>query len=205
MGIKQAVAAGGILLACAWLLWGCGAAPDPGLPAAGVPVAAAPDTGFTLRSAAFGEGQSIPARYTCEGLDLSPPLAWSAPPAGARSLALVVRDPDAPDPAAPQMTWTHWLLLNLPPVAGHLPERAGEPGAGGSPPGSLDGLNDWGRAGWGGPCPPVGRHRYQFVLFALDTQLTARPDWTRQQLEELARTHALGRAELTGVYQKHQP
>lgn len=176
-------------------------APAPAPPVDPVGGGGAPD-GFRLSSAAFADGGSIPARYTCEGLDLSPPLAWSAPPAGTLSLALLVSDPDAPDPAAPRLTWTHWVLLNLPPEAGRLDEQAGN-GPAVAP--ALDGLNDWERGGWGGPCPPVGRHRYQFQLLALDTRLAARADWTRHQVEEAARGHELGRARLTGTYQKSQP
>jgi Raf kinase inhibitor-like YbhB/YbcL family protein len=191
----------------ALLAAGCGAAGDmAGRSAASAPaVPAAEEKGFRLSSAAFAEGQEIPARYTCEGLDLSPPLAWSAPPAGTKSLALLVSDPDAPDPAAPRMVWTHWLLLGLPPAAGALPEQAGNAGHEGLPPGTLAGLNDWGRADWGGPCPPVGRHRYRFTLFALDTLPPPRADWTRPQLEALAGTRALARAELLATYRKRQP
>lgn len=203
-------AATAILLALGLL--GCHSAPPdpparPASPVAQAPAgtAAQPPTVFALRSAAFGPGQEIPARYTCEGLDLSPPLDWDAPPAGTKSLALLVRDPDAPDPDAPSMVWTHWLLLNLPPAARGLPEQAGNAGHAGVPAGALDGLNDWGRPGWGGPCPPVGRHRYQFVLYALDTLLSTRQDWTRPQIEALAATHSRATAELTATYQKRQP
>ena len=193
----------------AWGLTACGTAPpDPPTAPVAAPAAAVetgPPAVFALRSAAFGPGQEIPARYTCEGLDLSPPLDWDAPPAGTKSLALLVRDPDAPDPAAPSLTWTHWLLLNLPPAAGGLPEQAGNAGHSGTPVGALDGLNDWGRPGWGGPCPPVGRHRYQFVLYALDTLPARRPDWTCAQLETLAATRALATARLEATYRKRQP
>ena len=113
--------------------------------------------GMRIRSAAFEEGQPIPRPYTCEGRDVSPPLAWDGMPAGAKSLVLTVDDPDAPDPAAPRVTWVHWVLYNLPASAGGLPKAVA---AGALPQGTLQGINDWGRAGYGGPCPPVGRHRY---------------------------------------------
>src|SRR5690348_17467172 len=121
-----------------------------------------------LVSGAFEQGASIPKRHTCEGEDLSPPLAWSGVPAGTRSLALVVDDPDAPDPAAPKMTWVHWVLYNLPPTATSLPAGATRATL---PPGTREANNDWKAAGWRGPCPPVGKHRYFFKLYALDTVL----------------------------------
>ncbi len=112
---------------------------------------------LTLKSPAFSHLGEIPRRYTCEGADVSPPLAWSGVPEGTRGLALVVDDPDAPDPAAPKMTWVHWVLYNLPPTAGALPEGVETDAL---PPGTLEGLNDWKQPGYGGPCPPIGRHRY---------------------------------------------
>lgn len=118
-----------------------------------------------LKSPAFEDGGAIPARYTCEGADVSPPLVWEGLPEGTRSLVLIVDDPDAPDPAAPRMVWDHWLLYNLPPECGGLEEgvRARD-----LPSGTLEGVNSWGRRGYGGPCPPIGRHRYFHILYALD-------------------------------------
>ena len=107
-----------------------------------------------ITSTAFGHQSGIPTLYTCEGKDASPPLAWTDIPAGAKSLALIVDDPDAPDPAAPKMTWVHWVLYNLPASNGGLPE-----GVKMLPAGTLEGVNDWKRTGYGGPCPPIGRHR----------------------------------------------
>ena len=122
---------------------------------------------FALHSSAFAPGAEIPRRHTCEGDDVSPPLAWSDPPAGTQSFALVVDDPDAPDPKAPKRTWVHWVVYDLPASAHALAEDAGS-----SPPsGARVGKNDFGRAQWGGPCPPIGRHRYFFKLFALDAPL----------------------------------
>lgn len=154
---------------------------------------------FSLTSPAFSPGGEIPMRHTCEGQDLSPPLAWSGAPAGTRSLALIVDDPDAPDPAAPKMTWVHWVLYGLPADAVELTEAVP---VGALPAGTREGRNDWGRTGWGGPCPPIGRHRYFFKLFALDGAL---PDLGRPSASELERAmagHVLARAELVGTYQK---
>lgn len=154
---------------------------------------------LTITSTAFAPNATIPARYTCEGNDVSPPLAWSGAPAGTRSFALIVDDPDAPDPAAPSMTWVHWVLYDIPTTAGGLPEAVA-PGA--LPAGTREGVNDWGRAGYGGPCPPVGRHRYFHKLYALDTLLPdlRRPD--KAALEKAMHGHVLAQATLIGTYQK---
>jgi Raf kinase inhibitor-like YbhB/YbcL family protein len=110
---------------------------------------------MTITSSAFAHNGSIPKLYTCEGKDISPPLAWGGVPNGAKSLVMIVDDPDAPDPAAPRRTWVHWLLYNLPVDSSGLPEAVHS-----LPAGTLNGLNDWQRSGYGGPCPPIGRHRY---------------------------------------------
>src|SRR3954463_13108125 len=125
-------------------------------------------TALTLSSTAFTHHGEIPARHTCEGQDVSPPLAWSGLPAGTSSLALIVDDPDAPDPRAPKTTWVHWVLYNLPAAATALPEAAT---AANLPAGAREGINDWNSSGYRGPCPPVGRHRYFHKLFALDVVL----------------------------------
>ncbi len=152
-----------------------------------------------LSSTAFTHQGAIPSRHTCEGDDTAPALAWTGAPAATRSLALIVDDPDAPDPAAPKMTWVHWVLYNLPPTADHLPE-AGRP----LPAGSLEGRNDWQRTGWGGPCPPIGRHRYFFKLYALDVLLPDLESPTKAQLEAAMKGHVLEQADLIGTYQKQQ-
>src|SRR5450830_1641764 len=126
-----------------------------------------------ITSTAFASHGSIPAKHTCEGPDVSPALAWVGAPAGTKSFALIVDDPDAPDPAAPKMTWVHWVLYNLPAAARALPEAV-KPNA--LPTGAHEGVNDWGRTGYGGPCPPIGRHRYFHKLYALDMTL---PDLKR--------------------------
>jgi hypothetical protein len=150
-----------------------------------------------ITSTAFTPNGAIPAKYTCEGKDVSPPLAWAELPAGAQSLALIVDDPDAPDPAAPRMTWVHWVLYNLPAQPGALPEAVEA-----LPAGTREGKNDWGRSGYGGPCPPIGRHRYFHKLYALDTVLPDLGQPTKAQLEQAMEGHILGQAELIGTYQK---
>lgn len=152
---------------------------------------------FVLESPAFPALGPIPLLYSCEGKDVSPPLAWSGVPSGTQSLALIMDDPDAPDPAAPKMTWVHWLLYNLPAGATGLPEdlRA-------LPPGTLQGLNDWQRVGYGGPCPPIGTHRYFHKLYALDTVLPDLKLPTKAQLESAMQGHVLAQAELIGTYRK---
>ncbi len=150
-------------------------------------------------SESFEHDQEIPVEYTCDGDDRSPPLAWSGIPDGTRSLALIVDDPDAPDPAAPKMIWVHWLLYNLPPDCAGLP--AGTVSAG-LPAGTGEGLNDWKRTGYGGPCPPIGRHRYFFRLFALDARLPDLAQPTRARLELAMEGHHLEEAILMGTYRR---
>src|SRR5207247_7980341 len=121
---------------------------------------------LTLTSPAFGPKAEIPAVHTCEGADTSPPLEWSGVPGRAKSLALIVDDPDAPDPKAPKMTYVHWVMYDIPPSTGNLTASTKK-----APAGARDGSNDWKKTGYGGPCPPIGRHRYFFKLYALDTML----------------------------------
>jgi Raf kinase inhibitor-like YbhB/YbcL family protein len=154
-----------------------------------------------LVSPAFAPKGEIPTRYTCEGEDLSPPLRWSGVPAAARSLALVVDDPDAPDPRAPKRTWVHWVLYAIPPTATGLDEGAGPDEL---PAGTRVGRNDGGRTGYGGPCPPVGRHRYFHKLYALDVELAELRSPTKAELEKAMEGHVLARAELLGTYEKRK-
>ncbi len=149
-----------------------------------------------LVASAFAEGSEIPRRHTQEGEDLSPALAWSGVPAQAQSLVLIVDDPDAPDPAAPRMTWVHWLLFNLPPVDGGLAE-----GTKSFPPGTGHGTNDRHTTDWHGPKPPIGRHRYYFRLYALDTRLELPGHPTRAQIDTAMQGHILAQASLMGTYQ----
>jgi len=157
-------------------------------------------SGLVLRSPAFADGAAIPIRHTCEGTDASPALEWSSVPAGAKSLALVVDDPDAPDPRAPRMTWVHWVLYDLPPTSAGLPEAVGHA----LPGGTRQGVNDWKRTGWGGPCPPIGRHRYFFKLYALDALLGDLGNPTKARLEAAMKGHVLAEAQLLGTYEKQR-
>lgn len=148
-----------------------------------------------IDSSAFSEGQEIPGRYTGEGDDLSPPLSWSGIPGGTKSLALIVDDPDAPDPAAPKMVWVHWVLYNIPPSAEALEE-----GIKTLPVGTREGVNDWKRTGYGGPMPPIGRHRYFYKLYALDVSLNLPGSPTKSSLENAMKGHILAEATLMGTY-----
>jgi len=152
-----------------------------------------------LRSSAFAHHADIPSLHTCEGRDQSPPLAWSGVPAGTQSLALIVDDPDAPDPAAPKMTWVHWVLYNLPPDTPGLPAGVSHASL---PPGTREGFNDWQREGYGGPCPPIGRHRYVHKLYALDIVLPLLKPATKAALEKAMQGHVLAQGELVGYYEK---
>ena len=155
---------------------------------------------FTLTSPSFGPGAEIPRRHTCEGQDVSPALQWAGAPEGTRAFALIVDDPDAPDPQAPRTVWAHWLLYDLPADTSALAE-----GVRALPAGTREGLNDWKRTGDGGPCPPIGRHRYFHKLYALDAPLGDRGRPTRLVLVDALQGHVLAQAELIGTYQKHQP
>jgi Raf kinase inhibitor-like YbhB/YbcL family protein len=152
-----------------------------------------------MTSTAFEHEGAIPTHYTCEGDDVSPPLAWSGVPEGARSLVLIVDDPDAPDPAHPRMTWVHWVLYDIPVTADGLDEGVA-PSA--LPPGTREGLNDWKRTGYGGPCPPIGRHRYFHKLYALDAELGDLGPATKTEIERAMKGHILAEGVLLGTYQK---
>jgi Raf kinase inhibitor-like YbhB/YbcL family protein len=154
---------------------------------------------LAITSPAFAHGREIPAVHTCEGADTSPALTWTGVPDAAKSLALVVDDPDAPDPRAPKMTWVHWVLYDIPAGTSGLAEAVRS-----LPAGTREGLNDWKRTGWGGPCPPVGRHRYFFKLYALDRTLEDLGRPTKAALERAMEGHVLARAELMGTYEKRR-
>jgi Raf kinase inhibitor-like YbhB/YbcL family protein len=154
---------------------------------------------LTITSPAFANDAPIPTEYTCKGQDVSPALAWSGVPAEAKSLALIVDDPDAPDPGAPKMTWVHWVLYDLPVDSVGLSEAI--PSAD-LPTGTREGVNDWGRTGYGGPCPPIGRHRYFHKLYALDTELPDLGEPTKPKLEKAMEGHVLAKAVLVGTYEK---
>jgi Raf kinase inhibitor-like YbhB/YbcL family protein len=141
-----------------------------------------------LTSDAFVQGGSIPARHTCDGDDVSPPLSWREAPAGTATFALVVDDPDAP-----AGTWVHWVLFDVPASASGMPE-------GGRPTGAREGRNSWGRTGYGGPCPPSGTHRYFFKLYAVDRTLGLEPGLTAAELARALEGHVLAEAVLMGRY-----
>jgi Raf kinase inhibitor-like YbhB/YbcL family protein len=153
---------------------------------------------LSINSPAFASSGPIPQRYTCDGDGRSPPLRWSGVPDGAQSLVLVVEDPDAPDPAAPKRVFTHWVLYNLPPKSEGLAEGIG---TGNLPAGTREGRNDWQRTGYGGPCPPVGRHRYFFRLIELDTKLPDLGAPSKADVEAAIANHAIETAELVGTYE----
>jgi Raf kinase inhibitor-like YbhB/YbcL family protein len=148
---------------------------------------------LTLSSPAFASGGDIPAQFTCDGADTSPPLAWSGVPAKSASLVLIVDDPDAPDPVAPTMTWVHWVVFNIPPEDSAVD-------AGQSPKGAQQGLNDWKQIGYRGPCPPIGQHRYFFKLYALDIKLPDVVRATKAHIESAMQGHILAQTQLLGRY-----
>lgn len=148
-----------------------------------------------LTSTAVAEGQTIPARYTCDGGDVSSPLAWTDPPEGTKTLAIISDDPDAP-----MGTWVHWVLYNLPPKTRQLPEAF--PADEQLPDGTRQGRTDFGRTGYGGPCPPSGTHQYFFKLYALDAVLDLAPGATAKQLKRAIEGHTLARAVLMGTYRR---
>jgi Raf kinase inhibitor-like YbhB/YbcL family protein len=166
---------------------------------AGEPVKEA--TVMKLQSAVFKGGGEIPKLYTCDGKDVSPPLAWSDVPNGTKSLVLIVDDPDAPDPKAPKMTWVHWVLYNIPPDSTSLVEGVK---ADKLPAGTREGLNDWKRTGYGGPCPPIGRHRYFHKLYALDIVLPDLGKPTKAKVEKAMEGHIIESVELIGTYQRQR-
>ena len=152
---------------------------------------------FSIESSAFAVNGPIPAVYTCDGRDLSPPLSWSAPPPGTKSLALISDDPDAPNGR-----WVHWVIYNVVPSRRQLAEAfPTEPEL---PDGTRQGTTDFGRTGYGGPCPPSGTHRYVFTLYALDRVLSLPPGATAQQLESAMHGHVVGQAQVMGTYRRQK-
>jgi hypothetical protein len=146
-----------------------------------------------ITSPAFADNTPIPDRFTCRGDDISPPLDITGVPEGAESLVLIVDDPDAPDPAAPKFVWEHWVLWNIAPGTSAI-------GAGTVPAGAVQGTNSWGRTRYGGPCPPIGTHRYFFKLFALDTTLALSTTSIKADVETAMQGHVLAQTELLGLY-----
>jgi len=154
---------------------------------------------MTITSPAFFHNSDIPAEFTCDGLDVSPPLEWTGVPSNAKSLILIVCDPDAPDPKAPKMTWVHWVLYNLPPAITSFEQRVTGSDL---PSGTREGENSWKQTGYGGPCPPIGRHRYFFKLYALDTVLPDLGEASKEKLEKAMDGHVIAKAELVGLYKR---
>jgi Raf kinase inhibitor-like YbhB/YbcL family protein len=154
---------------------------------------------MTLTSRAFADGAAIPKEHTCDGKNTSPPLAWSAVPADARSLVLIVDDPDAPDPAAPKRTYVHWVLYNLPPNDGELPAAVA---ADQLPQGAIQGINDSKHRHYDGPCPPIGRHRYFHKLYALDTTLPDLGAATKAEVEQAMSGHVVAQTQIIGTYER---
>jgi Raf kinase inhibitor-like YbhB/YbcL family protein len=152
---------------------------------------------LTLTSPSFRHNGPIPEHHTCDGADTPPPLEWSGAPQGTKSFALIVDDPDAPDPKAPQRTYVHWVLYDIPASVSTLADTST-----GFPKSARQGTNDWNRTGYGGPCPPVGRHRYFFKLYALDTTLGGKGAMTKAQLEKAMDGHVIEKAELVGTYER---
>ena len=153
---------------------------------------------FTLTSSAFANNAAMPRKYAADGEDVSPPLQWMDAPLQTRSFALIVDDPDAPDPQAPQRTWVHWVLYDIPVATRALTEDAARLKL---PAGTRVGQNDWHSADYGGPAPPIGRHRYFHTLYALDTVLPDLRHPTKAQLLKAMRGHVLAEARLMGTYQ----
>jgi hypothetical protein len=154
---------------------------------------------LSLTSPAFQANGEIPKEYTCDGKDQAPPLAWGGTPDGTKSFALIVDDPDAPDPKAPKTTWVHWVVYDIPASATALPKAAA---AKSLPAGTREGVNDFKHTGYGGPCPPVGRHRYFHKLYALDATLGDLGRPTKAALEKAMKGHVLAQAELVGTYER---
>lgn len=152
---------------------------------------------LTLTSPDFTHESQIPKLHTCEGKDLSPALEWKGAPANTKSYVLIVDDPDAPDPKHPKQTWVHWVVYNLPAETKSLPQNAKS-----LPSGAKEGVNDFKKSAYGGPCPPIGRHRYFFKLYALDTQLPDLGKASKADVERAMKGHVIGQAELMGTYEK---
>jgi len=171
------------------------AAPSAVEPAPGVQLAT-----LSVMSSSFPANGPMPAKHTCEGEDTSPALAWSSPPPATKSIAVIVDDPDAPDPAAPKTVFVHWVLYDVPPSTKELAEGANS--AANAGPGARDGKNDFGKTGWKGPCPPKGRHRYFHKVYALDTVLPDLGAATKAELEKAMSGHVLAKGELVGTYEK---
>jgi Raf kinase inhibitor-like YbhB/YbcL family protein len=180
-----------LVTVCLLVLAGCRGAELQDTPAV------AGDSTLALSSPVFGDGGAIPAQYTCDGQDVSPPLAWSGRPSGTESFALIVDDPDAP-----AGTWVHWVIYDLPAETRQLPE--GVPADDRLADGGVQGRNSWPKMGYGGPCPPSGTHHYFFKLYALDIMLGADPGLGKAELLAALEGHVLAQAQLVGTYARQE-
>lgn len=152
---------------------------------------------FKIFSNSFSHVGEMAKQYTCQGEDISPHLKWDHAPDGTKSFALIVDDPDAPDPEAPQMTWVHWVLYNIPANCSELVEDIQK-----LPEGTNIGINDWKKAAYGGPCPPIGRHRYYHKLYAVDIILPQIDNPTKEAVLGMIKDHILAETVIMGTYQK---
>lgn len=150
-----------------------------------------------ITSSAFTDGNMIPAKYTCDGQDISPPLEWKDVPAGTKSFVLISDDPDAP-----MGTWVHWVAYNIPPDVAKLDENVKREKE--FKNGMRQGSNDWPKIGYGGPCPPSGTHRYYFKLYAIDTMLDIKPGATKTQILDTMKGHVLSEAQIMGRYHRQK-
>ncbi len=150
-------------------------------------------TAFSAGATSFASGSVIPKEFTCKGADLRPEIHWSGAPSSTKSFAIIVSDPDAPDPANPKTIWTHWIAYNIPPTITSIPEKSA------LPTGAICGLNDWANAKWNGPCPSIGTHRYFFNVYALDTKLTFKSPPDRLTIENAMKEHIVSTAEFIGL------
>ncbi|KYG70003.1 YbhB/YbcL family Raf kinase inhibitor-like protein [Bdellovibrio bacteriovorus] len=153
-------------------------------------------THFTISSPVFENNGEIPKQYTCEGDDMSPPLEWYGAPQGTKSYAIIVDDPDAPDPSAPKRTWVHWVVYNIPAEIHALPENFHD-----FPEETQEVENDWKASGYRGPCPPIGKHHYHHKIYALNTFLPQNGILTKEDLLKAMKGHILGEADLVGTYE----
>jgi Raf kinase inhibitor-like YbhB/YbcL family protein len=183
------------------LVVGCGRGGSSSLPPTGNSPEPADALTITLQSPAFQDGTSIPRKYTCDGDAISPPLKWLGIPEKAVSLALICEDPDAP-----RGTWTHWVIYHIPQDVSEIKEgipKTDQVSLGSGPDSSADqGLNDFGKPGFGGPCPPGGTHRYVFLLYALDSRPVLKPRASKSDLIEAMMGHILAFGRLVGTYSR---
>jgi Raf kinase inhibitor-like YbhB/YbcL family protein len=177
------------------LLFGCASRPQPAAQQPGSDKPKTDKTEIRLISSAFKEGQPIPRQYTCDGANVSPPLEWSGVPANARTIAIIADDPDAPGG-----TWVHWVLYNLP--AGNIGLVENLPATEKLVAGGFQGTTDFGKIGYGGPCPPSGEHRYFFRIYALDGELPLKAGAKKAEVEKAMESHIIAQGQLVGTYRR---